>query len=85
MPTMSLSASSLYAPPFCPCHGPRIFFLFPVLVDAPVLVGVVDARLDWCRLGWDGVLGAESELELGGCVKRHKRIFGMDDGKYLAL
>jgi hypothetical protein len=55
------------------------------LVDAPVLVGVVDARLDWCRLGWDGVLGAESELELGGCVKRHKRIFGMDDGKYLAL
>jgi hypothetical protein len=55
------------------------------LVDVSVLVGVVDGRLDWCRLDWDGVLGAESEVELAGCVERHKRIFGIDDGKYLVL
>ena len=85
MPTMSLSASSSYAPPFCPCHGPGIFFFFPVLEDAPVLVDVVDARLDWRGLDWDGVLGAESEGELAGCVGRHERIFGIDGGKYLAL
>ena len=85
IPTMSLSASSSYAPPFCPCHGPGSFFLFPVLVDAPVFADVVDTRLDWRVVGWDGVLGVESEGELAGCVERHERIFGIADGKYLAL
>lgn len=46
---------------------------------------IVDARLDWRVLGWDGVLGAESEGELAGWVGRHERILGIDDGKYLAL
>lgn len=57
----------------------------PVLVDAPVFADVVDTRLDWRVVGWDGVLGVELEGELAGGVERHERIFGIADGKYLVL
>jgi len=77
MPTMSLSASSSYARPFCPCHGPGILFLFPVF-------GFGEATVDRWGLDWDGVLVAESEGELLDCAGRHARIFGIDGRKYLA-
>jgi hypothetical protein len=49
------------------------------------LVEVVGVRLDEREPDWDGMLGAETEGELAGCVGRHERIFGIEDGKYLAL
>jgi len=74
MPTISLSASSSYAPLFRPCHRPAIFFLLPVF-SFPV---VSDVALDWRVLDWDGALAPELEGELVDCGERHVRIFGIE-------
>jgi hypothetical protein len=71
---ISLSASSSYAPLFCACHRPAIFFLLPVFS----FLVVSDGALDWCVLNWDGVLAPELEGEVVDCGERHVKIFGID-------